>query len=197
LRLDLVVGSNGAGKTTFIELTLVSSLPPGTAIVNADAIARQRWGTDPEAKSYDAAKVAEATRNALIEARLPFVAETVFSHESKLELIESAQHAGFTVVLHILLVPEELTVSRVEHRVAAGGHSVPETKIRGRYDRLWRLVAQAARGCDLATVYDNSADRGPRPVARAAGGLATGAAEWPTWTPTDLRYGWPPDLGGD
>jgi predicted ABC-type ATPase len=196
VRLDLVVGSNGAGKTTFIELTLVPSLPPGMAIVNADAIAKQRWGDDAEAMSYTAAKVAEATREALIEAGLPFVAETVFSHESKLELIQAAQQAEFTVALHVLLVPEDLTVARVEHRVAAGGHSVPETKIRGRYHRLWKLVAQAAGMCDLATVYDNSADRGPRPVARAAGGLASGASDWPEWTPTDLRDGWPPEPGG-
>ncbi|MGZ5390675.1 MAG: ATPase, partial [Mycobacterium sp.] len=34
-RLDLVVGSNGAGKTTFVELTLAPLLP-GSVFVNAD-----------------------------------------------------------------------------------------------------------------------------------------------------------------
>lgn len=193
MRLDLVVGSNGAGKSTFIKLTLVPSLPPGTSVVNADEIAQQRWGDDAEARSYEAARIAEATRTALVRARTPFVAETVFSHESKLELVEAAHQVGFTVVLHVLLVPEDLTVSRVEHRVASGGHSVPESKVRDRYARLWRLVARAAGMCDLATVFDNSTDRGPRAVAWAAGRVAIGHADWPDWTPQDLRAGWPSD----
>jgi hypothetical protein len=33
-------------------------------------------------------------------------------------------------------------VERVRHRVRAGGHDVPETKVRER-DRLWALVADA------------------------------------------------------
>jgi predicted ABC-type ATPase len=193
VRLDLVVGSNGAGKSTFIEKTLVPSLPPGTAVVNADDIAQQRWGADAEAMSYEAAKIAEATREALIAVGRPFVAETVFSHESKLGLVAAAKRAGFFVVLHVLLVPEELTVARVEHRVAGGGHSVPEAKVRARYARLWKLVVQAATASDLATVYDNSTHRGPRPVAQAAGGISTGTVNWPAWAPTDLRDGWPPD----
>ena len=56
-RLDLVVGPNGAGKSTFVELTLAPLLS-GSAFVNADEIAKQRWPDDPESHSYEAARVA-------------------------------------------------------------------------------------------------------------------------------------------
>jgi predicted ABC-type ATPase len=60
----------------------------------------------------------------------------VFSHPSKLELIAAARAEDYTIVLHVLLVPEELAVERVRLRVNAGGHHVPEDKIRERYQRL-------------------------------------------------------------
>jgi predicted ABC-type ATPase len=61
----------------------------------------------------------------------------VFSHPSKLELIDAARAADYTIVLHVLLIPEALAVERVRHRVSAGGHDVPENKIRESYQRLW------------------------------------------------------------
>lgn len=191
LRLDLVVGPNGSGKSTFVRLTLTRALPSGAVFVNADEIAQRRWPEDPESHAYDAAQVAADTRAALIGARQPFIAETVFSHPSKLDLIDVAHAAGYTVSLHVLLVPEELTVARVEHRVNAGGHSVPEAKIRQRYRRLWPLVATAMTRADMATVYDNSRIAGPRIVAHLAGGTSVGALVWPAWTPQPLPIAWP------
>jgi predicted ABC-type ATPase len=141
-RLDLVVGPNGAGKSTFVEFTLAPLLPK-SAFVNADEIAIQRWPADPAAHAYEAAQIAADTRARLIELRRSFIAETVFSHPSKLELIDSAHAASYTVILHVLLIPEELAVQRVKHRVMAGGHDVPEDKIRQRYQRLWPLVVAA------------------------------------------------------
>lgn len=185
-RLDLVVGPNGAGKSTFVELTLAGLLP-GSLFVNADMIARQRWPQDAVAHSYDAARIAAETRAALIAAGRPFIAETVFSHPSKLELIDAAHDANYTVVLHVLLIPEELAVHRVRHRVVAGGHDVPEEKIRGRYRRLWPLVADAIERSDVATVYDNSGARGPRVVARFDQGIAYGSLDWPEGTPRELK----------
>ncbi|MFV8051872.1 zeta toxin family protein [Mycobacterium sp. 48b] len=184
-RLDLVVGCNGAGKSTFIELTL-SPLLPGSAFVNADEIAKRRWPEDPAPHSYEAALVAAETRAKLIELGESFIAETVFSHPSKLGLIDDAQAAGYTVILHCVLIPEELAVLRVRHRVQAGGHQVPETKIRERYQRLWDLVAIAARRVDSATFYDNSTIRGPRIVAQISGGFTIGSPSWPEWTPAAL-----------
>ena len=127
--------------------------------------------------------MAAETRSQLIELGRSFIAETVFSHPSKLELIDEAHEAGYTVVLHVLLIPETLAVERVRHRVAAGGHHVPPDKIRQRYRRLWPLVATAITRCDSATVYDNSSLKGPGIVAQFAGGYAIGAPAWPTWTP--------------
>jgi predicted ABC-type ATPase len=189
LRLDLVVGPNGAGKSTFVRLTL-APLIPASVFVNADEIARHRWPASPEAHAYEAAGVAAQTRAKLMEDRQPFIAETVFSHPSKLELIRQARVAGYFVVLHVLLVPEELAVRRVALRVQAGGHAVPEEKIRERYRRLWALVADAIALADSARVYDNSLSPGPRVVAQLNEGIVSGAVGWPTWTPEHLAQRW-------
>jgi predicted ABC-type ATPase len=189
-RLDLVVGPNGAGKSTFVELTL-SNLLSGSVFVNADEIARQRWPDDAASHAYEAARVAAATRAALIGRRLSFIAETVFSHPSKLELVDAAKAAGYTVVMHVLMVPEDLAVERVRHRVSAGGHAVPAEKIRERHRRLWPLVAEAVPRCDGVTAYDGSGLRGPRIVAQISGGELVGSSSWPTWAAAALASRWP------
>ncbi|GAB10557.1 hypothetical protein GOARA_060_00080 [Gordonia araii NBRC 100433] len=183
-RLDLVVGCNGAGKSSLIHTFLLPRLP-GSTYVNADDIALQRWPDATEAKSYEAAQIAARTREALIEARVPFIAETVFSHPSKLDLISRAHDHGFRVVLHVVMVPEELAVLRVLTRTESGGHSVPEKKVRERYQRVWPLAAQAVERVDRARVYDNSG-AAMRLVAQFEAGIAM-TADWPAWTPEAIR----------
>jgi predicted ABC-type ATPase len=189
-RLDLVVGPNGGGKSTFVELTLAPLLPR-SVVVNADEIARQRWPSDTASHAYEAARIAAETRSMLIRLGRPFIAETVFSHPSKLELVRDAHAANYVVVLHLLLITKELAVQRVKYRVRAGGHDVPETKIRERYRRLWALVADAIAQSDTATVYDNADIEGPQIVAQMSGGGIVGSPTWPTWTPEALRSRWP------
>ncbi len=190
MRLDLVVGPNGAGKSTFVELVLAPHRP-GVTFVNADVIAAQRWPQDPQGHAYDAAEIAALTRSRLIDMREPFIAETVFSHPSKLDLLEAASVAGYTVELQVLLVPEELAVQRVAHRVASGGHSVPEDKIRARYQRLWPLIATAIDLADTAHVWDNSRYDGPAEIALFAAGTPIGPCLWPSWTSPELTSRWP------
>jgi predicted ABC-type ATPase len=193
VRLDLVVGPNGAGKSTFVRLTLAPALPPRTSFVNADLIAQQRWPDDPEVHSYEAARIAGATREALIARREPFIAETVFSHPSKLDLLRQAAAAGYYTAVHVMLVPEALAVARVTARVVAGGHAVPEDKVRQRFRRLWPLVADAIVLADTATVYDNSHRRGPGAVADFSHGFVVGEPLWPDWAPEALTLRWPGD----
>ncbi len=188
-RLDLIVGPNGAGKSTFAQEILAEQLP-GILFVNADLIALERWPEDPESHSYEAARIAEATRSALIESGRQFIAETVFSHPSKIALIDQAQEAGYFVALHVLMLPEHVAVARVAARVERGGHSVPENKIRERYQRLWPLVAVAAARAESTAFWDNSTLDGPDLVAELANGEVLAPPKWPFWTPAALTGRW-------
>lgn len=181
-RLDLIVGPNGAGKTTLYEWVIAPGRP-GLPFVNADRIAADRFGTHAEARSYDAARIAGAARSALIDACLDFCAETVFSHHSKLDLIESAVSARYEVVVHAVMIPLELSGPRVDARVSGGGHSVPRAKLASRYQRLWPNVAAAVPLCHRAVFWDNSRDDGPVEVASLRHGVPDYHPRWPTWTP--------------
>lgn len=185
----MTVGPNGSGKTTFVAEFLAPELP-GYHYVNADEIAKARWPNSPAEHAYEAAQVAAETRANLIAGGRSFIAETVFSHPSKLDLIRSAHQASYQVVLHVMLVPEELAVSRVAYRVRAGGHDVPERKIRERYHRLWPLVSEAIAMADRAVVYDNSKAAGPAIVAEFFQGLAIGTVTWPGWAPEPMSSRW-------
>lgn len=186
-RLDLVVGPNGAGKSTFVAKILRPVLPPGTPFVNADEIAKARFPGQEMERSREAATVAAATREALLSRGLPFIAETVFSHSSKLDLVDRAVVAGYHVRLHVLAVPSALAVARVRYRVAAGGHDVPPDKIVQRWERLWPLVADAIRLVDHAEVWDNSQQDRTDKIAQFFGGLTVSPPRWPDWIPQSLR----------
>ena len=121
-------------------------------------------------------------------ARESFVTETVFSHESKLEMLRDAEAAGYRVMLHIVLVPEELAVARVVDRVRNGGHHVPEDKVRGRIARLWTYLSVAIGVVDESRVYDNTSARNPfRLIATYVDGRLINDPEWPSWSPDVLR----------
>lgn len=184
--LLLVVGPNGAGKSTLYARVLepVTHLP----FINADVIAAQEWPGEASAHAYEAAAMAAAERSRRIAVRSSFASETVFSHPSKLGLITEAREAGYVVGLHVCMIPVDLTVVRVEGRVADGGHPVPEGKIRERFPRLWPLVAEAIVLVDEAVVYDNSRPETPfEVVARYRSGHLVTAPDWPAWAPRELQ----------
>jgi len=184
--LHVIAGPNGAGKSTLYEKVI----GPAThlSFVNPDVVALERWPEDAAARAYEAAALATERRSELLVARASFVAETVFSHPSKLDFVSDAAARGYLVTLHVVLVPEKLAVARVLSRVAAGSHTVPEDKVRKRYRRLWPLVASAIGLVESAVVYDNSrAGRPFRVVAQFERGRATKKPAWPGWTPEPLR----------
>ncbi|MBS1905806.1 MAG: zeta toxin family protein [Actinobacteria bacterium] len=186
--LHLLAGPNGAGKSSYVR----DVLGPATRLpfINADEIAAERWPGAESEHAYESARLAEDERRERIADRSSFISETVFSHPSKVALVSDAVDAGYLVHLHVIVVPVELTVQRVLERVRRGGHSVPERKIRERYDRLWDLVAHAIGIADVTEVFDNSSARAPfRLCASFEHGVPIGGPSWPAWAPSELAIG--------
>lgn len=181
----MLAGPNGAGKSTFVKEILqpVTRLP----FINADEIASERWPGGESEHAYEASAAAAAAREDALARRQSFITETVFSHPSKVALIEHGIDSGYLVALHVILLPEDVTVLRVGHRVTHGGHSVPEEKIRQRFQRLWFLVAEARNLATRTTFYDNSRAKTPfQAVAEYERGRLIGDPAWPAWTPAAL-----------
>lgn len=158
--LLFLAGPNGSGKTTFFE-TYVE--PLGLPYVNADRIARLLRAHDPGRPAGEvdetAFNEAERLRGALVEARLSFCTETVFSDpvRAKLRLLEDARTRGFTVILVFIgLASAALSIARVKQRVRQGGHDVPDERLRARFPRTLANLREAVSIVDDAWLLDNS-----------------------------------------
>lgn len=135
-------------------------------------------------------EAAETARDELLALGESFIAETVASHESKVDLVHRAREAGYFVHLVVVAVPEEYSVERVLARVAAGGHDVPEENIRSRWRRLWDNVVAMIELADSGEVFDNTGP-GPVTIATFVTGDIVGAPRWPHRIPEVLAVRWP------
>jgi predicted ABC-type ATPase len=146
-----IAGPNGAGKTTFFHSHLASS---GLRFVNADVLAAE-LAVDP----YQAARLADALRRALVARGESFVFETVFSDPvgERISFLEEAVRRRYSVVLcYIGLTGPEQSAERVAMRVSQGGHDVPDDKLRSRFCRTLDNLQAAISRLPHVLIYDNS-----------------------------------------
>jgi predicted ABC-type ATPase len=145
-----LTGPNGSGKTTFYHMLLE---PAGLRFINADLLAREL-----HVDAYQAAKLGDAIRRALVGQGESFVFETVFSDPvgDKRRFLQDAVRAGYTVVVYYLGVSSP-TVSeeRVALRVAKGGHDVPTDKLVSRFPRTLSNLMAAIQELPHVVVFDN------------------------------------------
>lgn len=116
---------------------------------------------DISVNSYWASVVADFLRQKLILSKASFTVETVMSHSGKVDLLRSAQSAGYRTYLYYIATDDpQINISRVRNRVQRGGHPVPEDKIVERYHRSLALLLDAVRATNRAYIFDNSGDQG-------------------------------------
>lgn len=183
-RLWILVGGNGAGKTTFY---LEKLKPRGVPFINADDIAREVYSEDPEANSYRAAQIAEASRNDLILQGISFCFETVFSHPSKIDFIAKAKALGYEVTMVFIHVDSiDINLMRVKQRKLDGGHDVPRDKVEARIPRTLKHVKLAIPLCDYVLVLNNTSSEVPfeRVVTFKQGIADRHVAPLPEWAAT-------------
>jgi predicted ABC-type ATPase len=192
--LYLLAGPNGAGKSTLYKaLKAAGKLPADAEFVNADLYESLHLQhiEDPVERSDAARNWADARRSQLLAQGNSFVSETVFSHASKLALIQAAQNNGFFVLLLVVALdqPERL-LTRVSQRVLEGGHNVSAQRILARYPRTIALLVQAVRLADAALLYDScDAQPGTHKLVATCQGRATRILyqALPQWAHTVLQ----------
>jgi predicted ABC-type ATPase len=134
-RAIIIAGPNGAGKTTFAREFLPAEGACAT-FLNADLIAAGLSPFDPEKMAIESARIMLDMVEVCLSGRRDFAVETTLAGRSYVRRIDDWQRRGFRVHLLFLELPSaDLAVERVRHRVAHGGHDIPEHVIRRRFER--------------------------------------------------------------
>ncbi len=136
--LYVIAGPNGAGKTTFARKFL-----PNYAncknFINADLIAQGVSPFSPEAAVFRAGRLMLEEIELHARRDEDFGFETTLSGRSYLSLIRHLKERGYEVHFFYLWVPTvDLALTRIRNRVLEGGHNVPESVVRRRFDRSIR-----------------------------------------------------------
>ena len=87
-----------------------------------------------------------------------FAFETTLSGRTYQKLIQDCRRQGYHVLLVFLSLPSaDMAIARVAARVAQGGHNVPETDIRRRFEAGLRNFRESYKSIvDALILYDNS-----------------------------------------
>lgn len=157
----IIAGPNGSGKSTLIrQLQGDPAFFFPDNYINADDIERELSvdGADTKGeRERQAFREARRRRQHYREECLDHAFETVFSHASNLLDMQRLRNAGYQLTLCFVATQDAtLNVERVKRRVQAGGHYVPEEKVRARYQRSLKFVPRAAETADITYLYDNS-----------------------------------------
>lgn len=134
-QIIIIAGPNGAGKSTLAPLLLRDKLKL-TEYVNADTIALGLSAFAPENAAMEAGRVMLRRLRDLAAQRKSFAFETTLATWSYAKWLKALVEQGYDVhLIYLWLRSPEIAIARVQERVRAGGHDVPEATIRRRYNR--------------------------------------------------------------
>ncbi len=176
----VLAGHNGSGKSTMWRKVLSDRLQ--IPLINADRMmlsilpeaggdgALVPWAQSLRDTDQSWMKVAQDGVQAFVghamQSKVPFAMETVFSYweelpdgtvHSKLDLIRDMQAAGyFVLLLFVGLANVELSILRVQTRVAENGHDVETERLVRRFPKTQRAIRAASMIADASVFVDNS-----------------------------------------
>jgi predicted ABC-type ATPase len=167
-RISVLAGVNGAGKSSIAGAMIRRS---GGEYFNPDEAARQISMVSPglttrEANAFAWKEGVNRLRGAIRDG-LDFTLETTLGGDTIVGLLERAAHAGCEVrVWFAGLASVELHLSRIEHRVRAGGHDIPEADVRRRFRTSRLNLIRLLPVLKELLLYDNSRDADPETGAK-------------------------------
>ena len=163
-RIYVLAGVNGAGKSSIGGAALLAQ---GVPYFNPDLAAHSLREATPGMALATANGDAWETGRTLLERALShglnFAFETTLgAHTIANMLLAGAQEGAQVHVWFAGLSSPELHVQRVKERVKAGGHDIPEHKIRERYTGSRSNLIKLLPVLASLRIYDNSVQGDPK-----------------------------------
>lgn len=160
----VLAGANGAGKSSIGGAMILES---GSEYFNPDDAALRFRFLNPGMTEEEANSAAWRQGKRLLERaiseRLDFAFETTLGGGTIAGLLHRALSEKIEVrIWYVGLALPELHIARVRSRVAAGGHDIPEAKIRERYESSRLNLVDLMPALTELRVFDNSEEADPR-----------------------------------
>jgi predicted ABC-type ATPase len=160
----VLAGTNGAGKSSLGGAMFRES---AAEYFDPDEAAQRFRAANPRTTLEEANSAAwhqgKRLLHRAISERLDFAFETTLGGHTIARLLDQARSKKIEVrIWYVGLANPESHIARVRARVIAGGHDIPEAKIRERYDTSrFNLVNLMPKLTELR-VFDNSEEGDPR-----------------------------------
>jgi len=160
----VLAGVNGAGKSSLGGAAIQAS---GAEFFNPDVIAarlrEQQPGLSAEQANGLAWTLGRRGLEKALAGGLTYAFETTLGGNSVTRLLLDGARRGAEIhVWFAGLATPELHLKRIAARVAAGGHDIPETKVRERFDASRANLVKLMPRLASLRVYDNSVEADPR-----------------------------------
>jgi len=161
------------------------------AFVNADVIAAELSPGDPQSVAIEAGRIMLGRLESLAAAGETFAFETTLSGRAFQRFLTGLAAAAYDIeIRYFWLTLPDISVDRVRRRVELGGHDVPASDIRRRFQRsvenfywLYRPIASQW------FVYDASEAGRRRDVAQGNGMSVEIVHDSAAWTAIQLQVG--------
>lgn len=176
----VIAGANGAGKSTLThsEIAVFSEYP----VLDPDVIANTIHFANEQASALAAGRAVLESVEKFLEAKKSFAVETTFSGKNYLRIMVDARRRLFHVIfVYVGTSSVEINLSRIADRVRKGGHHVPESDVRRRFERSFQNLQAGIELSDVAILFDNSSSRGHQLVCVSDAGRLQWFEPLPRW----------------
>lgn len=179
-RLRIVIGANGAGKTTWCGQH--PDRVPGP-FYDADSIAQGLGSHDSIVHQRAARRMVDRMIEEHLERREDFGFESTYSGASRPEIVRRAHQAGYQVeAIYLGTSDPAINVGRVAARVRdRSGHRVSPGEIRRRWMASQENLVATSALFHTIHLYDNSEETMSWAVLLGEEGASKFAADAPAW----------------